>query len=420
MARPAGRYGHGGISRWRVAAGQQRHGQQRICGHGRRGRCGGGRGPDDEIANSIAVANGTPACVGAPADGGHNISLADATCPGASADPLLGPLADNGGPTPLTRKPGPGSAALDLVPLAGAGCVATDERLVPRPQGGGCEAGAYELAPPGVTLGDPSAITETSVVLGGVINPNAQASSVHFEFGTTTAYGFATAGAEPARESERRGGERRDLGLAPGTTSHLRLVATNADGASATSDRTFTTAKPGGVGPGVGPGGGPGGGGADKDAPVFLSASVKPSVFAVDRKGAAQPPVAARVAHGTRFRYRLSEAARVVFTIQRRRGKRFRSVPGASRRGRGPVRTPSASRAGSASARSDPGRYRAVPAWPPTLQATTRRPGGWRSESSAGRPDTPGTSRGGSSTPAAWARTCGRSARRPAWRPSRR
>lgn len=282
------------------------------------------------ITSSIVAANGMPACAGAPADGGHNISLADATCPGANTDPLLAALADNGGPT-LTRKPGATSPALDIAPV-GTSCAATDARLVVRPQGTGCDAGAYELAPPSPTLGDPSAITQTSVTLGGTVNPNAQAASVHFEFGTTTAYGSATpaqnlpAGVNAAAVSAPVDG------LAPGTTFHFRLVATNADGTSATSDRTFTTATVGGgeVGGGGGGGGGGGagagggvGGAADKVAPVFLSASMKPSVFAVNRKGVAEKLVAARVARGTQFRYRLSEAARVVFTIERRKGKRF-------------------------------------------------------------------------------------------------
>jgi hypothetical protein len=56
---------------------------------------------------------------------------------------------------------------------------------------------------------------------------------------------------------------------------------------------------------------------------VFLAASMKPKTFAVNRKGAPEKLVAAKVRRGTTFRYRLSEAARVVFTIQRRKGKRF-------------------------------------------------------------------------------------------------
>jgi hypothetical protein len=76
----------------------------------------------------------------------------------------------------------------------------------------------------------------------------------------------------------------------------VRLVASNADGTSASADATFTTSASQG-------------GGGDTTKPVILSASVRPKKF--------------RARRGTTFRYRLSEAARVVFTIQRRKGKRY-------------------------------------------------------------------------------------------------
>ncbi|MCA9978928.1 MAG: hypothetical protein KC413_24375, partial [Anaerolineales bacterium] len=58
------------------------------------------------------------------------------------SDPLLGALAENGGPT-QTRALSSGSPAID----AGnnAVCPATDQRGIVRPQGGGCDVGAYEL-----------------------------------------------------------------------------------------------------------------------------------------------------------------------------------------------------------------------------------------------------------------------------------
>jgi cysteine-rich repeat protein len=57
-------------------------------------------------------------------------------------DPLLGPLRDNGGPTP-TQALLPGSPAIDA---GGGGCPAVDQRGVSRPQFAACDLGAYELA----------------------------------------------------------------------------------------------------------------------------------------------------------------------------------------------------------------------------------------------------------------------------------
>jgi hypothetical protein len=57
---------------------------------------------------------------------------------------MLGPLADNGGPT-LTMALGAGSPAIDIV-VPSAGCLPTDQRGAPRPQGVACDAGAYEAA----------------------------------------------------------------------------------------------------------------------------------------------------------------------------------------------------------------------------------------------------------------------------------
>ena len=81
---------------------------------------------------------------------GHNV-VTDATCgipaPDASdrivADALLGPLADNGGPT-LTHALQPGSPALDTADPAR--CPAVDQRGMARSQGSACDAGAYEAA----------------------------------------------------------------------------------------------------------------------------------------------------------------------------------------------------------------------------------------------------------------------------------
>lgn len=69
-------------------------------------------------------------------------------------NPLLGPLTNNGGPT-KTQAIGPGSPALDAIPAGNPNCQPTDQRGVPRPQGGGCDSGAFEYVPPVVPVPAP-------------------------------------------------------------------------------------------------------------------------------------------------------------------------------------------------------------------------------------------------------------------------
>ncbi|MBN8727302.1 MAG: hypothetical protein J0H15_06295 [Xanthomonadales bacterium] len=76
-------------------------------------------------------------------------SLVEGGCPVAVActelvdgDPRLAPLGDNGAHTP-TRLPARHGAAVDAG--VAAGCPATDQRGVPRPQGAACDLGAVEL-----------------------------------------------------------------------------------------------------------------------------------------------------------------------------------------------------------------------------------------------------------------------------------
>ena len=85
-------------------------------------------------------------CDGTITDGGGNLSYPDTTCPGINADPLLGPLQNNGGPT-QTMDLGPGSAAFeagDNATCAAALVNNLDQRGVTRPQGARCDIGAVE------------------------------------------------------------------------------------------------------------------------------------------------------------------------------------------------------------------------------------------------------------------------------------
>ena len=104
--------------------------------------------------------------------------------------------------------------------------------------------------PPATETTSATDVTETSVVLNGTINPTGLLTSYHFEYGATTAYGSRI----PAGIEAVAGGGYTTLpffrtvtGLAPGTTYHYRLVATNSAGTNEGTDRTFTTVATGGI-----------------------------------------------------------------------------------------------------------------------------------------------------------------------------
>jgi virginiamycin B lyase len=98
---------------------------------------------------------------------------------------------------------------------------------------------------PGVGGIAASGLTDTDVQVAAGIAPNSQATSYYFEYGTTTAYGSSTTpvSAGSGADSVKRTGSL--AGLAPGTTYHVRAVATNATGTTAGRDYTFTTTVPG-------------------------------------------------------------------------------------------------------------------------------------------------------------------------------
>jgi hypothetical protein len=103
-------------------------------------------------------------------------------------------------------------------------------------------AGAAQAAAPTATTRGASAITDAGAKLSGSVKPNNQPTTWHFEFGTTTAYGSATAEQGPIPPGSGTQTVTADIGgLVAGTTYHYRLVATNPAGGTAGKDRTFTT-----------------------------------------------------------------------------------------------------------------------------------------------------------------------------------
>ena len=111
-------------------------------------------------------------------------------------------------------------------------------------------AGALVVAPaaaaglaPVVSTGGVPAVTATSATLTGTVNPEGQAATYYFQYGTSTAYGSTTpspaanagSGTMNVNVSATAGS------LTPNITYHYRVVATNASGTSTGADHTFKT-----------------------------------------------------------------------------------------------------------------------------------------------------------------------------------
>jgi hypothetical protein len=101
------------------------------------------------LALNTAPAAAGPNCFGPVGSQGNNVLGTVAGCTFANKpsdkfnrNPMLGALANNGGPT-LTLALLNGSPALNVIPPAVC-AVATDQRGVHRPQGPRCDVGAYE------------------------------------------------------------------------------------------------------------------------------------------------------------------------------------------------------------------------------------------------------------------------------------
>src|SRR5581483_5022479 len=124
-----------------------------------------------ELDNSIVAGNTAQDCEVQPGRDptGTNDLIGSGTCGSAltgvvSGDPHLGPLQDNGGPTP-TMLPAAGSPAVD----AGddALCPATDQRGVTRPQGAHCDIGAVEVSATAPSNNPPACSAYSGSVPGG-------------------------------------------------------------------------------------------------------------------------------------------------------------------------------------------------------------------------------------------------------------
>jgi hypothetical protein len=83
--------------------------------------------------------------------------------------------------------------------------------------------------PPTVTTGSASKTTRASATLNGTVNPQSQATTYYFRYGTTTSYGLQTSPASVGSGSAVVAVNANISGLTADTTYHYQLVATNND-----------------------------------------------------------------------------------------------------------------------------------------------------------------------------------------------
>jgi hypothetical protein len=216
------------------------------------------------VKNTIVAQNGTGcAGPGGIVSAGYNLegsSTCGMTMPTdmRNTNPMLGPLANNGGPT-QTLALTPASPAIDAGSCTDANgdTVSSDQRGEPRPQpaAGACDIGAFEYAPaspvPLVVGGSrPVVLGSTRATFAGVVNPGGLPSTARFEYGLdgryrpsgVTVYDHFTApvqlagGYHPVTISATVGG------LVPAALYHVRLIITNGAGTGRGPDQTFVTA----------------------------------------------------------------------------------------------------------------------------------------------------------------------------------
>jgi predicted outer membrane repeat protein len=186
-------------------------------------------------------------------------------------DPMLGPLADNGGPTE-TQAITPGSRAYGAVPAAvcrSAPFLQTDQRGLPRPGNGkaNCDSGAYEHQ--AATTTTALASSESPSTAGGqvtftaTVSPTPDAGTVSFTDGGTTISGCGAAAISAT-------GQATCQATYPAAGSHSIVGSYSGDAAFTSSDSPplvqVVQQAPADAGSGSGAAGGSGGGGGQQVA----------------------------------------------------------------------------------------------------------------------------------------------------------
>jgi streptogramin lyase len=102
-------------------------------------------------------------------------------------------------------------------------------------------AGRLLFSSPLATTDDPTDVDTTAAALNGTAAPRGVATTVHFEYGTTSTYGRATPGQSIGDGDDTASITARPTDLQPSTTYHYRLVASSVIGTTTGADHTVTT-----------------------------------------------------------------------------------------------------------------------------------------------------------------------------------
>ncbi|MBJ7327391.1 MAG: Ig-like domain-containing protein, partial [Chthoniobacterales bacterium] len=103
---------------------------------------------------------------------------------------------------------------------------------------------ASSTARPSINSVSVSGITDTAATIGATVTPNGAATTVFFQYGTTTNYGTTTAGQAIGANNSPVTVASNLTSLTPGTAYQYRVYATNSVGTTSGANNTFNTAAP--------------------------------------------------------------------------------------------------------------------------------------------------------------------------------
>ncbi len=103
---------------------------------------------------------------------------------------------------------------------------------------------ASSTARPSINSFSSSGVTDATASLAAAVTPNGAATTAFFEYGLTTGYGTTVSGQAIGSGNSPINVSANLSGLAPGTTYHYRVYATNSVGTTFGADATFDTSAP--------------------------------------------------------------------------------------------------------------------------------------------------------------------------------